>query len=122
MLSRRRNLIVLVKLLLTPEKFRTFIDKVTAESCWEAIRMAWINVLSGAPDFIKVDAGIQFRSKGFKGSAKASGVQVEIVPTEVHHKIRCINDTAGFEGTVPTPLVFGTYPRLDFPPRKNISN
>eukprot|EP00171_Calliarthron_tuberculosum_P011021 IDg11021t1 len=108
--------------------------------------MSWIDVLSGAPDTIKTDAGRQFDSKKFKGSAKAQGIQVQVVPTEAHHKIglveryhrvvrsvyeklkiddptmsrelrlsttfRCVNDTAGFDGVVPTLLVFGTYPRI----------
>lgn len=123
-----------------------FVDTVSARECWETIRMAWIDVLSGAPDFIKSDAGSQFKSKEFKDSAKSLGICVEIVPTDAHFKVglieryhkivrdvygklkidtpdmsrelrlsmtfRCINDTAGFDGIVPTLLVFVSYPRI----------
>eukprot|EP00171_Calliarthron_tuberculosum_P023596 IDg23596t1 len=123
-----------------------FIDEATAKSCWNTIRLAWIDVLSGAPDIIRADAGRQFSSKEFKDSASAMGIHVSIVPTEAHNKIglieryhkivrtiyeklkidtsdmsresrlsmtfRCVNDTAGYDGIVPTLLVFGTYPKI----------
>lgn len=60
---------------------------MTAKVCWEAIQLAWINVLSGSPDNIKVDAGSQFTSKFFRDEAKAAGIHVEVVPNEAHNKI-----------------------------------
>ena len=123
-----------------------FLQSMTARACWDSILMCWTNVLAGSPDIIKADAGLQFNSKEFKDFAKSSGVVVEIVPKEAHHKIglleryhkvvrnvynklkadepsmdkhlrlsttfRCVNDSVGPDGIVPTLLVFGSYPKL----------
>ena len=130
----------------TKYQLGVFVNPLTSESCWDALRMCWMNVLNGSPDIIRADAGRQFDSKLFKDRARAEGVVVKIVPTEAHHKIgkveryhevvrrvyeklkhddptmspelrlsttfRCINDSAGTDGIVPTLLVFGTNPKL----------
>ena len=130
----------------TKYQLGAFIDSLSAQTCWDTLRSCWINVLSGSPDIIRTDAGTSFTGKVFRDNAKSTGIHVEIVPTEAHHKIglveryhevdrkvyeklkiddptmsrelrlsttfRCINDSAGPNGMVPTLLVFGSYPRL----------
>eukprot|EP00171_Calliarthron_tuberculosum_P011974 IDg11974t1 len=71
----------------TKYQLGVFLNSASSKSCWEAIRSCWINILSGAPNTIKADAGRQFDSKEFRGSARAEGIPVDIIPTEVHHKI-----------------------------------
>ncbi|KAK1953493.1 hypothetical protein LY78DRAFT_536072, partial [Colletotrichum sublineola] len=64
-----------------------FLENVTAEHTWEALRMCWIDVYLGPPDWIVTDAGLNFHAAEFKQSARALSIHVKEVPIEAHNSI-----------------------------------
>jgi len=48
------------------------------------LRLCWIKVYAGAPDYIHTDAGTHFNSELFKKNANDLGTLVKIAPTEGH--------------------------------------
>ncbi|KAK1994146.1 hypothetical protein LX36DRAFT_693319 [Colletotrichum falcatum] len=90
-----------------------FLQSISAKHTWEALRMCWINVYLGPPDWIITDAGLNFHAAEFKRAARALSIEVKEIPIEAHNSIgKAVNNTAGPDGLVPTLLVFGVYPRI----------
>ncbi|KAK2005367.1 hypothetical protein LZ32DRAFT_642395 [Colletotrichum eremochloae] len=113
-----------------------FLRDISAKTTWEALRLCWIDVYQGPPDWIIADAGRNFASHEFTSDAKAIGTQVKIVPVEAHNSIGKVERyhanecpdlpreaALQMDGIVPTLLVFGAYPRLttDSPPSPDAS-
>jgi hypothetical protein len=124
-----------------------FLDNVSAEHTWDALRLCWIDVYLGPPDVIKHDAGKNFKSALFRQNANTLSIATTAVPIEAAHSIglveryhaplrraydiisdelhsnvprstrlqmavKAVNDTAGYDGLIPTLLVFGAFPRI----------
>jgi hypothetical protein len=125
-----------------------FLNDISAEHTWDALRLCWIDVYLGPPEVIKHDAGKNFKSATFRQSAATLGITTEAVPIEAAHSIglveryhiplrraydiisselngkpvsrdirlqmavKAVNDTAGYDGLIPTLLVFGAFPRM----------
>ncbi|KAK1990748.1 hypothetical protein LX36DRAFT_685881 [Colletotrichum falcatum] len=64
-----------------------FLRSITAEHTWEALRMCWIDVYLGPPDWITTDAGLNFHAAEFKRAARSLSIEVKEVPIEAHHSI-----------------------------------
>ncbi|KDN67316.1 putative conserved hypothetical protein, partial [Colletotrichum sublineola] len=62
-----------------------FLRAVTAEHTWEALRMCWIDVYLGPPDWIVTDAGLNFHAAEFKRAARALSIDVKEIPIEAHN-------------------------------------
>lgn len=64
-----------------------FINKMSAETAWKALKKCWINLYAGAPDFITTDASTNFTTEEMKKAASSMGIIIKAVPTEAHHRI-----------------------------------
>ncbi|POS84449.1 hypothetical protein EPUL_003494 [Erysiphe pulchra] len=116
-----------------------WLKKMSSQHVWESLRMCWIDVYLGPPDLINYNAGTIFTSYHYKNSTcricQQLGIVVkyhkplrrayEIIKEELgdnsfqEHKAlvlqmatKAINDTSGYDGIVPTLLVFGAFPRI----------
>ncbi len=54
---------------------------------WDQLRLCWIDIYFGPPDFITDDAGKQFMAREFKQFAANIGIIVKNAPVEAHHSI-----------------------------------
>ncbi|KAF6807096.1 hypothetical protein CPLU01_15834 [Colletotrichum plurivorum] len=64
-----------------------FLKDVSAKTTWEALRLCWIDVYQGPPDWIIADAGRNFVAADFRREARAMSIEVKIIPVEAHHSI-----------------------------------
>jgi transposase InsO family protein len=64
-----------------------FLKDITARHVWETLRLCWIDVYQGPPDWIVTDAGKQFRSSEFRQYAKDMAISLKEVPIEAHNSI-----------------------------------
>jgi len=64
-----------------------FLVNISAQHVWDVLRMIWIDVYTGPPDFIVHDAGTQFVSREFTQSASTMTIQTRCVPVEAHNAI-----------------------------------
>ncbi|KAK6211233.1 hypothetical protein QIS74_10497 [Colletotrichum tabaci] len=64
-----------------------FLKDLSARHTWEALRMCWIDVYQGPPDWIVTDAGTNFRSNEFRQSAKGMSISVKEAPIEAHNSV-----------------------------------
>ncbi|MDB5910367.1 MAG: polyprotein [Massilia sp.] len=64
-----------------------FLKDITAKRVWETLRLCWIDVYQGPPDWIVTDAGTQFRSAEFRQHAREMGISIKEVPIEAHNSI-----------------------------------
>ncbi|KAK6218065.1 hypothetical protein QIS74_06611 [Colletotrichum tabaci] len=98
----------------TALKAARFLEDISAKSTWEALRLCWIDVYQGPPDWIVADAGRNSTAAKFRHKAKAMSIDVKAIPVKNHHgdAIKSVNDTAGPDGPVSTLLlvVLGAYP------------
>ncbi|KAK1995113.1 hypothetical protein LX36DRAFT_683289 [Colletotrichum falcatum] len=53
----------------------------------EALRICWIDVYLGPPDWIITDAGLNFHAAKFKRAAHALSIKVKEIPIEAHNSI-----------------------------------
>lgn len=127
-----------------------WLQNISARHTWDTLRLCWIDVYLGPPDYILHDAGKNFVSREFRQFAISMAITTKNVPVEAHWSIgiveryhavlrqaykvitedlqgtgvsketvlqmavKAVNDTAGPNGLVPTLLVFGAYPRMNF--------
>ena len=59
-----------------------FLPNMTAQTTWEALRLAWIDVYIGPPDMCVHDAGTNFTASEFQQNARALTIQTKCVPVE----------------------------------------
>lgn len=64
-----------------------FLPDVSTKHVWEALRLCWIDVYQGPPDYVVTDAGKQFASAEFRQNAKEMAITVKEVPIEAHNSI-----------------------------------
>jgi len=64
-----------------------FLRSLSAQDTWDALRLCWIDVYQGPPDWIVCDAGTNFHAAEFKAAARAAGISVKEVPIEAHNSI-----------------------------------
>lgn len=64
-----------------------FLKDVSAKHTWEALRLCWIDVYQGPPDWITTDAGRNFHAQEFRQSARSMGISIKEVPVEAHNSI-----------------------------------
>lgn len=60
---------------------------LTSKHTWEMLRLCWIDVYIGPPDYIVHDAGLNFTSKEFRQYASSMGITTKGVPIEAHWSI-----------------------------------
>ena len=64
-----------------------WLQNVTAKHTWDALRLCWIDVYLGPPDYIHHDAGKNFVSREFCQLATSLGSTTKSVPVEAHWSI-----------------------------------
>ncbi|KAL3702992.1 hypothetical protein TMatcc_010179 [Talaromyces marneffei ATCC 18224] len=64
-----------------------WLDNISAKATWTALRIMWIDMYLGPPDFIITDAGKNFTSKEFSQNALSMNITVTTVPVEAHWSI-----------------------------------
>ncbi|CCU76925.1 integrase and RNaseH domain-containing protein [Blumeria hordei DH14] len=64
-----------------------FPKNMSAKTAWDTLRICWIDVYLGPPDYIMHDAGTNFASDEFRKSAKSMAINVKEVPIEAHNSI-----------------------------------
>jgi transposase InsO family protein len=64
-----------------------FLKDITTRQVWEALRLCWIDVYQGPPDWIVTDTGTQFCSVAFKQQAREMAIFFKKVPIEAHNSI-----------------------------------
>lgn len=64
-----------------------WLTNITAKHTWETLRMCWIDVYIGPPDYIHHDAGKNFVSREFRQLASSMGTTTRSVPVEAHWSI-----------------------------------
>jgi hypothetical protein len=64
-----------------------WLQSLSAQHTWDALKQCWIDTYLGPPDQITTDAGKQFTSKEFAQLANSTGTKIKIVPVEAHHSV-----------------------------------
>lgn len=64
-----------------------FLQDISATTTWATLRLCWIDVYQGPPDWIVTDAGKQFHAAEFRQAARALAISIKEVPIEAHHSI-----------------------------------
>jgi hypothetical protein len=64
-----------------------WLPNISAKTTWDTLRMMWIDMYLGPPDFIATDAGTNFNSKEFSQLAASLGTCIKVVPVEAHWSI-----------------------------------
>jgi hypothetical protein len=64
-----------------------FLKDMSAKTAWDTLRLCWIDVYQGPPDYVIHDAGKNFSSTEFRQQAKAMAIEVKEVPVEAHNSI-----------------------------------
>ncbi|KJZ68527.1 hypothetical protein HIM_12082 [Hirsutella minnesotensis 3608] len=64
-----------------------FLPSMTARDTWETLRMLWIDMYQGPPDFLRHDAGTNFAAEEFQKEASLMGITCRQVPIEAHNSI-----------------------------------
>lgn len=64
-----------------------WLNNMTAESTWNAIRQCWIDVYIGPPDVIIHDSGSNFTANEFQNSSASMGILTKCVPVESHNSM-----------------------------------
>jgi hypothetical protein len=67
-----------------------FLRDISAKHTWETLRICWIDMYLGPPDYIVHDAGKNFTSKEFRQYASSLAVATKCVPVEAHWSIGLI--------------------------------
>ena len=65
-----------------------FLRDISARHTWDTLRLCWIDVYQGLPDWIVTDTGRNFHAAEFKQSARSMGIEIKEVPVEAHNSIR----------------------------------
>ncbi|KAL0943110.1 uncharacterized protein CTRU02_200996 [Colletotrichum truncatum] len=64
-----------------------FLEDISAKATWEALRLCWIDVYQGPPDWLVTDAGTNFRSTEFRNAARGMAIEIKEIPIEAHNSI-----------------------------------
>ncbi|EGY23394.1 uncharacterized protein VDAG_04832 [Verticillium dahliae VdLs.17] len=64
-----------------------FLKDISAKQTWDTLRLCWIDVYQGPPDWIVTDAGKNFHSAVFKQSARSMAISVKEMPIEAHNSV-----------------------------------
>jgi transposase InsO family protein len=64
-----------------------FLKDISTRQVWDTLRLCWIDVYQGPPDWVVTDAGKQFRSAEFRQLAKEMTISLKEVPIEAHNSI-----------------------------------
>ncbi|KAI0998773.1 hypothetical protein K3495_g9424 [Podosphaera aphanis] len=64
-----------------------FLKSLDAKTTWDTLRLYWIDIYNGPPDFIVHDARKNFVASEFKQNAQALSIDVKPVPVEAHNSI-----------------------------------
>ncbi|KAL3713545.1 hypothetical protein TMatcc_002248 [Talaromyces marneffei ATCC 18224] len=67
-----------------------WLENISAKATWTALRIMWIDMYLGPPDFIVTDAGKNFTSKEFSRDASSMDIIVTTVPVEAHWSIGAV--------------------------------
>ncbi|KAH6661479.1 hypothetical protein F5X68DRAFT_266345 [Plectosphaerella plurivora] len=57
-----------------------FLPSISAKATWAALRLCWIDVYQGPPDWIVTDAGKQFHATEFHQAARTLGISIKEMP------------------------------------------
>jgi hypothetical protein len=60
-----------------------FLKDISAKHTWETLRLCWIDMYLGPPDYIVHDAGKNFTSKEFRQNASSMAVTTKCVPVKL---------------------------------------
>lgn len=64
-----------------------FLQNISAKHTWDTLRLCWIDVYQGPPDWIVTDAGTNFHSVEFKQAASSMAISIKEVPIEAHNSV-----------------------------------
>lgn len=64
-----------------------FMENISAKHTWDTLRLCWIDVYQGPPDWIVTDAGTNFHSAEFNQAARSMAISIKEVPIEAHNSI-----------------------------------
>lgn len=64
-----------------------WLANITAKHTWDTLRLCWIDVYLGPPDYIHHDAGKNFVSKEFRQFASSMSITTKSAPVEAHWSI-----------------------------------
>ena len=64
-----------------------WLRNVSAKHTWDTLRLCWIDVYLGPPDYVRHDAGKNFVSKEFRQFASSMAITTKSVPVEAHWSI-----------------------------------
>lgn len=73
-----------------------FIGKMDAGTAGRLLQKFWVDVFTGAPDYINTDTGTNFNSEQFKNQASSMWLILRIVPTEEHERIGLIEQSHAY--------------------------
>uniref|UniRef100_A0A8H7N3T3 Integrase catalytic domain-containing protein n=1 Tax=Bionectria ochroleuca TaxID=29856 RepID=A0A8H7N3T3_BIOOC len=65
----------------------TFLENISADTVWEALKRIWLDTYLGPPDRIVHDVGTQFASDRFHVNARIMGSECKQIPIEAHWSI-----------------------------------
>lgn len=64
-----------------------FLQSMSAQHAWDALRACWIDVYLGPPDIVTHDAGKNFASREFRQHASTMAITTKEVPVEAHNSV-----------------------------------
>lgn len=64
-----------------------WLQNINAKHIWDTLRLCWIDVYLGSPDYIHHDAGKNFVSREFRQLATSLAITIKSVPVEAHWSI-----------------------------------
>ena len=64
-----------------------WLKNISAAHVWDQLRLCWIDIYLGHPDFVTADAGKQFMAREFKQYIAKMGIIVKNTQVEAHHSI-----------------------------------
>ena len=64
-----------------------WLQNISAKHTWDSLRLCWIDVYLGPPDYLHHDAGTNFVSKEFRQFALSMVITTKAVPVEAHWSI-----------------------------------
>ena len=64
-----------------------WLSNISAKHTWDILRLCWIDVYIGPPDYIIHDAGKNFISREFRQYAASMAITTKSVPVEAHWSI-----------------------------------
>jgi hypothetical protein len=64
-----------------------FLKDMSAKTAWDTVRVCWIDMYQGPPDYFIHDAGKNFSSVEFRQHAYSMATEVKEVPVEAHNSV-----------------------------------